>query len=64
MVKIGRPLAAAPGAAHRDLARLHYGPITEDRLGSEAWRDEIPRWIRREVVRLVRTENQVISELS
>jgi hypothetical protein len=28
---------------HRDLARLHYGPITKERIGSEAWEKEIPR---------------------
>jgi len=28
---------------HRELARLHYGPISEDRLGPEAWAKEVPR---------------------
>jgi hypothetical protein len=28
---------------HSELARLHYGPISEDRLGPEAWAKEVPR---------------------
>lgn len=29
--------------AHKELARLHYGPITEERIGKTAWEKEIPR---------------------
>lgn len=29
--------------SHSELARIHYGPITEERVGPQAWQREIPR---------------------
>ena len=29
--------------SYEELARLHFGPITEERLGKEAWKNEVPR---------------------
>ena len=28
---------------HEQLARFHYGPITEKRIGSKAWAKDVPR---------------------